>query len=64
MNILIGILIFVLAGWQFFASYRAFHQVRTTGNASTSPFIGWGLWSGLVFGIILLGAGIRILMMS
>ena len=61
MEILGGIGMILLAGWQFLATYRAFQHVHTAGDANTAPTIGIGLGYGLFFGVILLVGGIGLL---
>jgi len=55
---LIGIVAILLACWQFYAVRKSFLNLKNNANQGTSVFIGFALWSGLFFGIILLVVGL------
>ncbi|MFB9769463.1 immunity protein [Lactiplantibacillus modestisalitolerans] len=56
----IGIILILLAAWQFYATKKAFVQLKRHGNQNTSRFIALALWNGFAFSVILLGAGIML----
>ena len=59
-NGLIALGFLAVAIWQFYATYKAFRQLQTDGNSSTSAFAPLGFWFSLLFGFIMLGASIMI----
>lgn len=54
MEKLAAVALIALSVWQFWQFRHALKAVRTSGGQSTSPFLGFGLWYGLFFRIILL----------
>ena len=56
--IIIGIVLIILGIFESIFVVRAFKQVQTKGNSQTSPFIAYGLWSGVVVAIFLFLVGI------
>ncbi|MFD1419871.1 hypothetical protein [Lactiplantibacillus songbeiensis] len=58
---LAGIILIFLSVWQVYAVKQAFLNTKHNGNHGTSVFIGYGLWSGLIFGIIIFFAGMTLL---
>lgn len=61
MKLAVSLLLFAIAIWQFYATYQAFHTLKTKGNASTSSFAMLSLWSSLVFGVLMLTFGFILL---
>ncbi|KRM86557.1 hypothetical protein [Lacticaseibacillus thailandensis] len=57
-----GLVVLLGAVWQFWITRQTFRGVRDHGNAGTSPFIGFGLWYSVVFGVLLLGVGIALVL--
>ncbi|ERL45741.1 hypothetical protein [Lactiplantibacillus paraplantarum] len=58
LRIVFGLLFTGLGGLQIIAVRRYFRQLKLHGNSETSPFSALALWSGFVFGLIFIVAGI------
>lgn len=58
---LCGILALAIAGWQFYSFRQAFRSFKKTAGKNTNVFIGFGLWLGLFFGIIIFLLGLALL---
>ncbi len=56
--IVIGLILIALGGFELFSVVRAYNTTKTSGNKSTSPFIAYGLWTGIVIAFFLAVAGI------
>lgn len=56
MRYVIGVIFLLLSIWQFIMAKRAFKNLKQNGDEGTSPFIMFGLWSGLLFAFIFLVA--------
>lgn len=55
---LIGVVVLLVAAWQFYSFFRGFNTLRTKSNKGTTAFTIFGTWYGLLFAVILLGFGI------
>ncbi|AMV60758.1 Hypothetical protein ADU72_0805 [Pediococcus damnosus] len=58
---LVGVLVILGAVWQFYAFQKSFKEMKATANKNTNVLIGFALWMGLFFGIILLLGGLGLL---
>lgn len=58
---LAGIAMILVAGWQFFASFKQFQNVKQHGTKSTSSFIMYANFYGFFFGALLLILGLAVL---
>ncbi|HJE96068.1 MAG TPA: immunity protein [Ligilactobacillus acidipiscis] len=61
MKKLSGILFILIGIWEFYAVYQSFKNVQKKGNENTSGFMPLSLWSGGVFGLIMIGIGTTLL---
>ncbi|MFC6180275.1 bacteriocin immunity protein [Lactiplantibacillus daowaiensis] len=58
---MIGLICIAVSIWQLYAVRQAFLDVKHHGNAATSTFIAYGLWTGLTFAIIFLIGGFMLM---
>ncbi|MBS7577107.1 MULTISPECIES: hypothetical protein [unclassified Enterococcus] len=58
---ILGILLLALGSWQCYSTNKYFKLLKTEGNENTSPFSMLALFSGYVFGIAFIIAGIVII---
>lgn len=54
---LLGLLLVLIGIWQLYAAYRAFKSFRKRANHLTTILTLFGLWTGLLFGVIVLILG-------
>ncbi|MFC6201568.1 hypothetical protein ACFP1L_06750 [Lactiplantibacillus nangangensis] len=60
-QLMIGLGVMALGGYQIWASQRYFKQLKVSGTAATSNFVGLAVWAGFIFGIILILGGVQFL---
>ncbi|EOT38119.1 hypothetical protein [Enterococcus columbae] len=58
---LVGLVLVILGGYEFYAVLKAFKYTKKHGNKNTSPFLPLGLYSGTVFGLTLVGFGVSLI---
>lgn len=54
---LAGVLVLLLAAWQFYSFKKAVQAFKAHAGSNNNVFVGYGLWFGLFFGLILLFLG-------
>ncbi|WP_390405549.1 immunity protein [Lacticaseibacillus jixiensis] len=58
---IVGVVLLLLALWQFYAAYSNFRNVQRYGNKHTSPFIAYANFYGWFFGALLIVMGMGLL---
>lgn len=59
---LLGMLLTLVGIWQLYAAYRAFKSFRKRSNRLTTILTLFGLWTGLLFGVLVLILGMGLLL--
>ncbi|WEV71261.1 immunity protein [Lactobacillus sp. ESL0785] len=55
------VILILLGIWELYAVYKSYQGVRKHGGKGTSAFLPLALWSGIVFGLVLIVLGLNYL---